>query len=141
MCWWLQFKYTNTWCISAVKPRSLVKCQQFGIINFSIKAFISTSFLCLQLFSSVIRQKANLKTEVTRKQNTPRFPKKPKHFLLSDTHMYLCVSRDKRCLFFGKFDVFYFLYLLFWDSPFCLIHVLRLTFSMRLDSHALPLLN
>ena len=45
--------------------------------------------------SSVIRQKSNLKTEVSRKQNTPNFPKN-KHFLPPDTHT------PKACNFIKK---------------------------------------
>ena len=37
---------------------------------------------------SVIRKKANLKTEVTRKQSTPNFPKN-KYLLPPDTHKYM----------------------------------------------------
>ena len=56
--------------------------------------------------SSVIRQKrANLKTGVSRKQSTPKFPKN-KHFL---PHTYVCVSGGKKCLFFGNFGVLCFL--------------------------------
>ena len=56
--------------------------------------------------TSVIRQKgkrANLKTEVTRKESTPNFPKNT--FLPRNTHTYVCVSGGMKCLFFRKFDV------------------------------------
>ena len=53
-------------------------------------------------------KRANLKTEVTRKQSTPNFPKN-KHFLPPDTHTYVCVSPGKKCSFFGKFGVLCFL--------------------------------
>ena len=46
--------------------------------------------------------------EVTRKQNTPNFPKN-EHFLPPDTHMYVCVSVGKKCSFFGKFGILCFL--------------------------------
>ena len=54
--------------------------------------------------SSVIRQRANLKTGVSRKQSTPNFPKN-EHFLPPDTHTYVCVSGGKKCLFLEKFGV------------------------------------
>ena len=50
--------------------------------------------------SSVIRQKGESQTGVSRKQNTPNFPKN-EHFLPPDT--------QTRCSFFGKFGVFCFL--------------------------------
>ena len=53
---------------------------------------------------SVIRQKGDLKTGVSRKQSTPKFTKN-KHFLPPDTHTYVCVSGGKKCLFFGNFGV------------------------------------
>ena len=49
-----------------------------------------------------------MKTRVSRKQSTSNFPKN-EHFLLPDTHTYVCVSGGKKCLFFGKFDVLCFL--------------------------------
>ena len=52
--------------------------------------------------------RTNLKTGVSRKQSTPNFPKN-KHFLPPDTHTYVCISRGKKCLFFGKFDMLCFL--------------------------------
>ena len=51
---------------------------------------------------------ANLKTDVSRKQSKPKFPKN-KHFLPPDTHTYVCVSGGKKCLFFGNFGVLCFL--------------------------------
>ena len=53
-------------------------------------------------------KKANLKTGVSRKQSASNFPKK-EHFSPPDTHMYVCLSKGKRYLFFGKFGVLYFL--------------------------------
>ena len=50
----------------------------------------------------------NLKTGISRKQRTSNFPKN-EHFLPPDTHTYLCISGGKKCLFFGKFVVLYFL--------------------------------
>ena len=50
----------------------------------------------------------NLKTSVSRKQSTPNFPK-IEHFLPPDTHTYVYVSGGKKCSFFGKFGVLYFL--------------------------------
>ena len=46
----------------------------------------------------------NLKRGISRKQSTPNFPKN-EHFLLPDTHTYVCVSGGKKCSFFGKFGV------------------------------------
>ena len=72
----------------------------------------------IRINSSVIRQKVNLKTGVSRKQSTPNFPKN-EHFLPPDTHMYVCVSGSKKCSFYGKFGVLFFFKNPFWDSPFC----------------------
>ena len=55
--------------------------------------------------SSIIRQKGEYQTEVTRKQSTPNFPKN-KHFLHPDTHMYVRVRNFR---FFAKFGMFWFL--------------------------------
>ena len=60
----------------------------------------------------------NLKTSVSTKQSTPNFPKN-KHFLLPDTHTYVCISRGKKCSFFGKFDIVYFLVTLFLRFAHC----------------------
>ena len=46
----------------------------------------------------------NLKTEVTRIQSPPNFPKNER-FLTPDTHTYVCVSGGKKRSFFGKFGV------------------------------------
>ena len=46
--------------------------------------------------------------EKTRKESTPNFPKN-EHFLQPDTHTYVYVFGDKKCLFFVKFDVLCFL--------------------------------
>ena len=59
-------------------------------------------------FSSVIRQKWNIKKEITRKESTSNFMKN-KHFLPSDTHKYVCVSRGRKYSFFGKFGELCFL--------------------------------
>ena len=56
----------------------------------------------------VIRQKGKFTTGVTRKQSTPNFPEN-EHFLAPDTQTCVCISGGKKCLFFGKFDVIYFL--------------------------------
>ena len=49
-------------------------------------------------------KRANLKTGVSGKQSTSKFPKN-KHFLPPDTHTYVCISGGKKYLFFGNFDV------------------------------------
>ena len=54
---------------------------------------------------------ANLKTEVTRKQSTPSFPKN--EHLSPDTHTYVCVLEGKKCSFFGKLGVLCFLVISF----------------------------
>ena len=50
----------------------------------------------------VIMQRANLKTEVTRKQSTSNFPKNG-HFLSPDAQTY--ISGGEKCSLFGKFGV------------------------------------
>ena len=54
--------------------------------------------------SSVIRRKGESQSGVPRKQNMPNFPKN-EHFLPPDTHTYVRVSGEKKCSFFGNFDV------------------------------------
>ena len=70
---------------------------------------------------SVIRQKGDLKTEVTRKQSTPNFPKK-EHFLPPDTRAYegvrnVCFSENLTCFvsFYLRFEV----------RPFTLLPMIR----------------
>ena len=58
--------------------------------------------------SSVIRQKANLKTDVSRKQSTSNFPKN-EHFLLIDTHTYMCVWGIRNIRFSEILSYFVFL--------------------------------
>ena len=59
--------------------------------------------------SSVMRQKrANLETNLTRKQSTQNFPKN-EHFLPPDMHTYVCVSGGEKCSIFGKFGMLCFL--------------------------------
>ena len=53
-------------------------------------------------------KRANLKTDVIRKQSTPNFPKN-EHFLPRDTHTCVCVSGGKKCSFFRKFGMLCFL--------------------------------
>ena len=56
-----------------------------------------------------MRQKrANLETNLTRKQSTQNFPKN-EHFLPPDMHTYVCVSGGKKCSIFGKFGMLCFL--------------------------------
>ena len=54
--------------------------------------------------TSAIRHRANLKTDVTRKQSTWNFPKND-YFLPTDTHTQVYVSGGKKRLFLGNFDV------------------------------------
>ena len=56
-----------------------------------------------------MRQKrANLETNLTRKQSTQNFPKN-EHFLPPDMHTYVCVSGGKKGSIFGKFGMLCFL--------------------------------
>ena len=54
------------------------------------------------------KAKGRIKTGVSRKQTRSNFPKNER-FLPPDTHTYVCVSGGKKCSFFGKFDVLWFL--------------------------------
>ena len=45
---------------------------------------------------------------VTKKQSMPSFPKNENLFL-TDTHTHVCMSRGKKCQFFGKFGLLCFL--------------------------------
>ena len=60
------------------------------------------------VISSVIRQKEESQNGCFKKQSTPNFPKN-EHFLPSDTHTCVCVSRGKKCSFFVESGVLYFL--------------------------------
>ena len=57
--------------------------------------------------SSVIRQKGDLKTGVTRKQSTSNIPKN-ENFLPPDAHTHMCVSGGK-CSFFRIFGALFLL--------------------------------
>ena len=48
-----------------------------------------------------MRQKGESQNGVSRKQSTSKFPKN-EHFLLPDTHTYVCVPGGKKCSFFRK---------------------------------------
>ena len=58
--------------------------------------------------SSVIRQKSESQYGYFKKTKHARFSEK-RTSLAPDTHTYICVSGDKKCSFFGKFDVLCFL--------------------------------
>ena len=58
--------------------------------------------------SSVISQRLNLETGVSRRQSTPNFPKY-EHFLPPDTHTYVCVLGGKKRSFFKRFGLISFL--------------------------------
>ena len=60
------------------------------------------------LISSTISTRANIKMGVTRKESTPNFLKN-EHFLPPDTQTYVCVSGGRKCSFFRKFGVLWFL--------------------------------
>ena len=51
---------------------------------------------------------ANLITGITRKQSPPNFPRNEPS-LPPDMHTCVCISRGKKCLFFGKFGMLCFL--------------------------------
>ena len=70
--------------------------------------------------SSVKRQKGESQNGVSRKQSTSKFPNN-EHFLLPDTHTYVCVPGGKKCSFFGFFDVLCFLETCFQGRPFALL--------------------
>ena len=67
-----------------------------------------------------MRQKGESQNGVSRKQSTSKFPNN-EHFLLPDTHTYVCVPGGKKCSFFGKFDVLCFLETCFQGRPFALL--------------------
>ena len=77
---------------------------------------------------SVIRQKGELKTEVTINQSTPNF-RKNEHFLPLYKHT------SKKYSFFGKFSLLCFLITPSWDSPFCLITNELLISNLLLETH------
>ena len=54
--------------------------------------------------SSVIRQKSESQNGCFKKTKHVKFSEK-RTFLPPDKHMYGCVSRGKKCSFFGKFEV------------------------------------
>ena len=53
-------------------------------------------------------QQANLRKELTKKQSMKNYPKNEQLFS-PNTHRYMCVSVDKKCLFFEKFALLCFL--------------------------------
>ena len=78
----------------------------------------------------------------TRKQSTSNFPK-IKHYLTHDTHTYVRVSVGKKCLFFGKFRVLYFLVmpvlrfaLLPCYQQFKVLRFLEATYTVQYNSEA-----
>ena len=86
--------------------------------------WVSISSLCIIPFrqtvqviknTSVIRQRANLKTGVSRKQSPINFPKN-EHFLPHNTQTCVSGGKNVRCL--GNLSGFVFLKHPFWDSPF-----------------------
>ena len=81
-------------------------------------------------------KRANLKTDVTRKEIMPNFPKN-KDFLPSPslTNTCVCASGGKKCLFSLE-NLLYFVFLLYplQDSPFCLI--VGKIFSLKYTSNS-----
>ena len=65
----------------------------------------------------MIKQKCESQNGCFKEKSTPNF-RKNKHFLPRHTHTYVCVSGGKKCSFFGKLCVLFFL-----ETP-----VLRFTF-------------
>ena len=103
---------------------SMKNLSQKNLLNFGLNsrynAFTHWSTETHNHKSSVIRQRVNLETGVSRKQSTPYIPKN-EHFLPHNTHMYVSISGGKKYSFFGKFSVLCFLENPFWDLHFCLI--------------------
>ena len=85
------------------------------ILKFSVEVFIKapvnggTNITWNSSNKSSVGKRTNLKTNVSRKQSIPNFPKNEDFLLPPDTHMYACVSEGKKCSFFGKFGVLCFL--------------------------------
>ena len=85
------------------------------------------------------------KTEVTRKQSIPNFPKN-KQFLPPETPTYVCISGNKKCSFFRKFGELCFLE----NRPFALsptigwvsvryFNLLKLSMSDKALTHLSPM--
>ena len=91
---------------------SMKNLSQKNLLNFGLNsrynAFTHWSTETHNHKSSVIRQRVNLETGVSRKQSTPYIPKN-EHFLPHNTHMYVSISGGKKYSFFGKFSVLCFL--------------------------------
>ena len=108
-------------CMGQIWPANRV-CQLEGVAYFKTWAVIHSAALAFwrwkwlnmklgffqSLLSSLISQKGESQSSVSRKQRKPHFPKN-EHFLPPDTHTYMCVSRGKKCSFFGKFGMLCFL--------------------------------
>ena len=72
---------------------------------------------------SVMKQKANPKTKVTKNKAYQIFWK-PNIFLHPDTHTYVCISGGKKCRFsrnLARFISPFLIFFSFYDSPFCYI--------------------
>ena len=85
----------------------IVTFSYFSLIYLPLIEKGNMSYRKLQYVGNK-RKRANLKTDVSRTQSTPSFPK-CKHFLSPDTHTYVCISGGKKCSFFGKFGMLSFL--------------------------------
>ena len=86
-------------------------CPIFENIFFACFSTIFLNWILLwviqRIFMFVIRQKGEFQNRGNKK-NKANFPKN-KHFLSLYTHSYVCVSGGKEFLFFGQFDVLFFL--------------------------------
>ena len=95
-----------------------------GVINAKYILFsrpVNGNWLkTLSCYRRLWGKRANLKTNVSRKQSTPNFPKK-EHFLPPDTHTHVRNSR-----FSENLACFVFLKHPFWYSFFCLLPTLFL---------------
>ena len=78
---------------------------------------------------SFLPQKSESQNGFFKKTKHAKFPKN-EHFLPPDTHTYVCVSRGRKCSFFGKLGVLCFLEIL--ALRFVLLPYYRRTLSVNI---------
>ena len=126
------FFISNRFINSALKEKkrrsSCMSLQLWKALVWNSISFESSESPSLVSFSLLVTlfyewtrrlkgKRANIKAEVTRKQNTLNFPKK-EHFVPPDTQTYQGLRNGR---FLENLACFVFFLLPFWDSPFCLI--------------------
>ena len=116
--------------IFSLTPLGLQLITVFSLIKSGLKPTVgwackrSSYQACFKstgkIISSVIREKGKSQNRYFKKTKHSKFSKN-QHFLLPDTHMYVCVSGGKKCSFLEHLVWFVFMKHPFRDSSFWLI--------------------